>query len=73
MRNHVGIDRTGLIDIQAEAGEVLQPQVPVAVDRRILQPRVEIGLRITMKFESLPPMQVQANAGIANEACFYVM
>ena len=36
MRNHVRIDRTGLIDIQAEAGEVLQPQVPVAIDVGII-------------------------------------
>ena len=39
---HVGVDGFALIEVEAQAGEVLQPQVPIAVDHRVGQPRVEI-------------------------------
>jgi hypothetical protein len=32
------VDGTGLIEIQPEAGEILQPQVPIPVDLGVLQP-----------------------------------
>src|SRR5678816_3384966 len=36
---HVGINRVGLVQVETEPGKVLQPQVAVAIDRRVAQPR----------------------------------
>ena len=39
---HVGVDHVSLIEIQSEAGEVLQAQVAIVVDLRVLEPRRQI-------------------------------
>src|SRR5215208_3134007 len=41
---HVGVDDVSLIEVQAEAGQILQPQVAIAVDRRGAKPGLQIGL-----------------------------
>ena len=43
VHEHVLVDVAPLVAIEPEPGEVLQPQVAIAVDRRIGQPRLEIG------------------------------
>ena len=42
-RQHLGVDLTSLVEVQPAAGEVLQAQVAVAVDLRVLQPRLHVG------------------------------
>ncbi len=39
---HVRVDRPALVEVQAHAGQVLQPQVAVVVDLRVLEPRRQI-------------------------------
>ena len=39
---HVGVDRVALIQVQAEAGQILQPQIAIAVDVRVGQPGAEV-------------------------------
>src|SRR5947208_12918451 len=40
---HVRVDGAGLVDVQPETGQILQPQIAIAIDRRVLQIRLQIG------------------------------
>src|SRR5262245_26844315 len=48
---HVRVDRIRLVEIQPQARQVLQPQVSVAVDGRIPQPRLEIRFAACVRRE----------------------
>src|ERR1700704_3117695 len=39
---NLGIDRAALVEVEAEAGQILQAQVAVAVDVRVLEPLFQV-------------------------------
>jgi hypothetical protein len=42
---HLEIDLAALLQVESPPREVLQPEIPIPIDRRILEPRREIGCR----------------------------
>ena len=66
---HVGVDDVGLVQVQPAARQVLQPQVAVAVDLRVGQPRREVRRAVRRRSRrGRPPSSCRSRAATAPPA-----